>query len=79
MNTDHLDMVNFVLDDDNVFSISSYAGEPAQVAIISEDGFVSPRFWADAPGYEDGTAVTVYTVAHLAEALEQAIIWSSSK
>jgi len=77
MQSDQLEMVNFSLGDDAVLSIASSGGEVAEVAIITDRGFVDPAEWADVD--TEDSVVQVYNVKELSETLDQALIWLSEQ
>lgn len=74
-----LDMVHFTLGSDAVFSISSYDNEISEVAIITDDGFVSPQNWADMPADSDATSIQIADAEDLKNAVELALIWLSEQ
>lgn len=77
MQSDHLEMVNFSLGDDAVLSIASSGSEVAEVAIITDKGFIDPADWADVD--TEDSVVQVYDVQELSERLDQALIWLSEQ
>ena len=79
MNADSLDMVHFSLGDNAVFSVASHGGDAAEVAIITDDGFISTRFWADDMADEDETSLQIEGLADLRDAIDLALIWLSKR
>lgn len=77
MQCDHLEMINFSLGNDAVLSIASSGGDVAEVAIITDKGFIDPANWADVD--TEDSVVQVYNVQELSERLDQALIWLSEQ